>query len=94
MGKPSGSREGATRNADWSRIMIDCFPLESLTPDDRRIRAKWACRLAIAYGAALVVLLAFLAASRMIAGPASEIADVATPQVVERVPTSTARQRN
>src|SRR6202007_791618 len=61
MGKPSDSREGATRNADWSRIMIERFPLEDLTPDERRIRAKWACRLGLAYGAALLALIAFVA---------------------------------
>ena len=73
--------------------MIERFPLEDLTPDERRIRAKWACRLGIAYGAALLVLIAFAAASRMIAGPVSGVAGVPTPHVVERVPSPT-RQRN
>jgi hypothetical protein len=74
--------------------MIERFPLEDLTPDDRRIRAKWACRLALGYGAALLALIAFAAASRMIAGPVSGIAGAPTPHVVERVATPTGRQRN
>jgi hypothetical protein len=76
--------------------MIERFPLEDLTPDDRRMRAKWACRLAVAYGAALLLLVAFVAASRMIAGPtaAPATAGVPAPHVAERAPAATPRRRN
>jgi len=54
--------------------MIDAAPLHEPTPEDRRVRDRWARRLAIAYGTALLLLVAFVAAHRMYAGPGSSAA--------------------
>jgi len=51
--------------------MIDSAPLHEPTPEDRRVRYKWARRLAIAYGTALLLLVALVAAHRMYVGPGS-----------------------
>ena len=77
--------------------MIERFPPENLTPDDRQVRAKWACRLGFAYGAALLPLVGFVIASNMIGGskstPRATIAPA--PQVTaERMPTTTAHRPN
>ena len=49
--------------------MIDRHFLYDLTPEDRRIRAKWARGVAIVYGSALLLLVAAIAAQRMVAAP-------------------------
>jgi hypothetical protein len=53
--------------------MIDWHHLHYvLTPEDRRIRAKWARGVAIVYGSALLLLVALAGAQRIIAEPSSE----------------------
>jgi len=49
--------------------MTDRYAHHDATRDDLRIQAKWARRLAVVYAAALILLVAFVAASHMIADP-------------------------
>jgi hypothetical protein len=53
--------------------MIDRPLPYDLTPEDRRVRAKWARGVAIVYGAALLVLVAAIAVQRLVAPPTTEV---------------------
>jgi len=76
--------------------MTDHFPPHDTTREDLLIQTKWARRLAVVYGAALLVLVAFVAASRMLAESkaAPGVASDPTPYVAERASATTPRQRN
>jgi hypothetical protein len=72
------------------------YPHHAPTREDLRIQGQWARRLSLVYGAVLLLLAAFLAASRMIAGPnaAPGVAGAAPPHVAERAPAAAQRRRN
>jgi hypothetical protein len=44
----------------------------NLTPEDRRIRAKWARGIAVVYGTALLLLVVAIATQQMLAEPTTE----------------------
>jgi hypothetical protein len=48
---------------DWQHLP------DTLTPEDRRLRARWACAVGAVYLAALVLLIAAATAQHMLTGP-------------------------
>jgi ferric-dicitrate binding protein FerR (iron transport regulator) len=66
-------RDEASRQPTES-AMIDAAPLHEPTPEDRLVRDRWARRLAIAYGMALLLLVALVAAHRVSVEPDSSAA--------------------
>ena len=76
--------------------MTDHFPTHDTTREDLRIQTKWARRLAVVYGVALLLLVAFVAANRMVAESNAEpgVASAPASYVVERASAMTPRHRN
>jgi hypothetical protein len=72
--------------------MTDRSPHHDATGEDLRIQAKWARRLAVVYAAALILLVAFVAASHMIAEPAPGLADGAAPHIAADAITGSTRR--
>jgi len=72
--------------------MTDRYPHHDATRDDLRIQAKWARRLAVVYAAALILLVAFVAASRMFAEPAPGLASAPVPHVTAGTITGSTRR--
>jgi hypothetical protein len=72
--------------------MTDRYAHHDATREDLRIQAKWARRLAVVYAAALILLVAFVAASRMIAEPAPGLANAPTPHVAAGAITGSTRR--
>jgi hypothetical protein len=71
--------------------MTDRYPHHDATREDLRIQAKWARRLAVVYAAALILLVAFVAVSHMLAEPAPGFANDAAPHIAGAVTESTRR---
>jgi hypothetical protein len=63
--------------------MTDRYPHDDATRDDLRIQARWARKLAVVYGVALLLLVAFIAANRMLveSKAAPGLAGSATPHI-------------
>ena len=76
--------------------MTDRFTTHDATREDLQIQTKWARRLAVVYGAALLLLVAFVAANRMLAESKAEpgVASAPASYVVERASAMTPRHRN
>ena len=72
--------------------MTDRYPHDDATLEDLRIQAKWARRLAVVYAAALILLVAFVAASHMIAEPAPGLANGAAPHIAAGAVTGSTRR--
>jgi hypothetical protein len=77
-------------------IMTDRFHPHETSREDLLIQSKWARTLAVVYGAALLLLVALVAATRMLAEPkaARGVAIAPAPQVAERAPATMPRRRN
>jgi hypothetical protein len=71
-------------------IMTGWFPQHDLGKEELAVQAKWARTLAVVYGAALLLLVAFVAASRMVAEPAPGLASATAPHVAH-APAATTR---
>ena len=72
--------------------MTDRYPHHDATREDLRIQAKWARRLAVVYAAALILLVAFVAASHMLAEPAPGLASAPAPHVAAETVTGSTRR--
>jgi hypothetical protein len=72
--------------------MTDSYPHHDATRDDLRIQATWARRLAVVYAAALILLVAFVAASHMLAEPAPGLANAPAPHVAAGTVTGSTRR--
>jgi hypothetical protein len=71
--------------------MTGWFPQHDLGNEDLAVQATWARRLAVVYGVALLLLVAFVAASRMFAEPAPGLASAPAPHVAHAPSASTRR---
>jgi hypothetical protein len=69
--------------------MTGWFPQHDLGNEDLAVQARWARRLAVVYGVALLLLVAFVAASRMFAEPAPGLASAPAPYVAHAPSAST-----
>jgi hypothetical protein len=66
--------------------MIDHHLPYELTPEDKRVRAKWARGVAIVYGSLLLLLVTLIAAQQFSAEPDTETAVATAPaKAVSRV---------
>lgn len=61
--------------------MTGWYPQYPLSKEDAAIQAKWMRRLAVVYGAALLLLVAFIAANRMVGGSTPALASDRAAQV-------------
>jgi hypothetical protein len=73
--------------------MTGWVPQPDMSKEDLAIQTKWMRRLAVVYGAALLLFVAFIAANRMLADQKStaDFASAPAPNVA-RVPAVSARQ--
>ena len=69
--------------------MTGWFPQHDLGNDDLAVQAKWASRLAVVYAIALLLLVAFVAANRMLAEPAPGLASATAPHIARAPAAST-----
>ena len=74
--------------------MTDRYHDRDATREDLRIQATWARKLAIVYAAALLLLVAFVAGSRMFAEPkgSAGLASTPTPHVAAGAVTGSTRR--
>lgn len=70
--------------------MTGWFPQHDLSKEEQAVQARWMRRLAVVYGVALLLLVAFVAASRMLA-PTPGLASAAAPHVAH-APVGSTRQ--
>ena len=68
--------------------MTGWFPPHNLSKEEKAVQAKWMRRLAVVYGVVLLLLVAFVAASRMLT-PAPGVASAAPPHVARATEGST-----
>ena len=61
--------------------MTGWFPQHGLSKEDLAVQAKWTRTLAVVYAAALLLLVAFVAASRMLAEPTPGLASATAPHI-------------
>ena len=61
--------------------MTGWYPQHNLSKEERAVQAAWMRRLAVVYGVALFLLVAFVAANRLLAVAAPGVARAAAPQV-------------
>ncbi|MBV8754762.1 MAG: hypothetical protein JO328_18040 [Hyphomicrobiales bacterium] len=61
--------------------MIGWYPQYNLSKEEKAVQATWLRRLAVVYGVALLLLVAFVAANRLLAVPAPGVARAAAPHV-------------
>jgi hypothetical protein len=61
--------------------MTGWYPQHNLSKEEAAVQAKWMRRLAVVYGVALLLLVAFVAANRMLAAPSPGLASAAAPHV-------------
>lgn len=73
--------------------MTDWYPQHNLSKEEKAVQTKWMRRLAVVYGVALLLLVAFVAANRMLAGPAPGVARAAAPHVAHATEGSTGQAR-
>ena len=73
--------------------MTGWYPQHKLSKEDAAVQATWMRRLAVVYGVALLLLVAFVAANRMLAGPAPGVARSAAPHVAHATEGSTRQPR-
>ena len=71
--------------------MTGWYPQHNLNKEDLAVQAKWMRRLAVVYGVALLLLVAFVAANRMLAAPTPGVANAGAPHVA-RAPVGSTRQ--
>jgi hypothetical protein len=69
--------------------MTGWVPQSHISKEDLMTQTKWMRRLAVVYGAALLLLVAFIAANRMLAGPAPGLAREQAPHVARAAAAST-----
>jgi hypothetical protein len=74
--------------------MTDRYPHHDATREDVRIQATWARKLAMVYVAALLLLVAFVAGSRMLAEPqgSPDLASAPAPHVAGGAVTGSTRR--
>jgi hypothetical protein len=71
--------------------MTGWYPQSHISKEDRAIQTKWMRILAVVYGVALLLLVAFVVANRMFAAPTPGVASATAPHVAH-APAASARR--
>jgi hypothetical protein len=72
-------------------VMTDWYPQHNLSKEEAAVQARWMRRLAVVYGAVLLLLVAFVAANRMLGASGPGVASNQAPHVAH-APVGSARQ--